>query len=181
MFPDRANQIGSAGQIRKKLVEHQQLLGATDGRVWVGVLDRATDQVVATRGSLHDVVDPGTIGIRIAVDEREDVAACGARADVAGDRRESAACRANGSHGRQRTLRQLGRFVPARVDDHYLESVLGFLHDERSEASLDRTARVVRRHDHRDEGRCAGLDGNDHAGPTCACKNSASDTAGGAV
>ena len=61
---------GSLRRLRQELAEHDQLLGAGDRGVGIGVADRAADQVAAELRAPNDLLDPVGRGVGVAVDER---------------------------------------------------------------------------------------------------------------
>ena len=122
-----------------------------DGRVGIGVADRAADQVATGLRAAHDLLDPVGRGVGVAVDEGEDVA------PGHGDPGCAGACgreRAPGSwtvrDRRQRPGRRPRRCRP-RPSARRCTSKRwrGVLRSEGCHAPADGRSGIERRHDHR--------------------------------
>jgi hypothetical protein len=139
--------LGGLGQ---ELAEHHELLGAGDGRVRVGVPDRAADQIPTRLRAADDLIDPVGRGVGVAVDEGEDLSAGERDASGAGARREGPLRELPRAGRRQRPGRDFTGVVLARVHDDDLEEMPGLLCSERLHAASDGARGVQRRYDDRD-------------------------------
>jgi hypothetical protein len=140
----------SLRRLRQELAEHDELLGAGDGRVGIRVADRPADQVATGLRAAHDLLDPVGCRVGVAVDEGEDVAPGHGDAGGAGACGERALGQLDGAGRRQRPGGDLAGVVLARMHDDHLEEMAGLLRAQRLHAAGDRTGGIQRRHDHRD-------------------------------
>jgi hypothetical protein len=140
----------SLRRLRQELAEHDELLGAGDGRVGIRVADRPADQVATGLSAAHDLLDPVGCGVGVAVDEGEDVPPRHGDARGAGACGERARGQLDGADRRQRAGGDLAGVVLARVHDDHLEEMTGLLGAQRLHAAGDRAGGIQRRHDHRD-------------------------------
>jgi hypothetical protein len=127
----------SLRRLRQELAEHDELLGAGDGRVGIRVADRPADQVVTGLRAAHDLLDPVGRGVRVAVDEGEDVAPGHGDAGGAGVCGERALGQLYRAGRRQRPGSNGAGVVLAGVHDDHLEQIAGLLGRQRSHAAAD--------------------------------------------
>jgi hypothetical protein len=105
----------------EELAEHQQLLRTADTIPRIGVVDRAADEIVARLRAADDLIDPVGRCVRIAVDERQDLAACRADADRPGSCRERTLGELDGARRGHRVGSDGAGVVLTRVHDDHLE------------------------------------------------------------